>query len=251
MQEQMNQQETILPYDVVSLPSNGVFYPNKKKSLKVTYLNASDENLLATPSLTSSGTLIDTLLSRKILDKDITVEDMPECDKEAVLIFLRNTAFGSDYNVKVMDKKTKKEFETTLDLSVLKTKDIDVEMDDKNEFTLQLEMSKKTVKLSLLSPSDEKYLREVEKTHKDSPINPYMTKQLERMVKEIDGNRDPMTISQAIQMLPIRDSQSIRKAVRKNTPELNLSVNVMTPSNEEMAVRVSFGVEFFRPFYGI
>ena len=251
MQEQMNQQETILPYDVVSLPSGGAFYANKKKVLKVTYLNASDENLLATPSLTSNGTLVESLLSRKILDKDIKVEDMPECDKEAVLIFLRNTAFGSDYQVTVTDKKTNESFETTLDLSILKTKDIDVVMDDNNEFDFYLEKSKKKVKLSLLSPSDEKYLREVEKTHKDSPINPYMTKQLERMVKEIDGNRDPMTISQIIQMLPILDAQSIRKAVRKNTPELNLSVNVMTPSNEEMAVRVSFGVEFFRPFYGI
>ena len=25
--------------------------------------------------------------------------DMPECDKEAILVFLRNTAFGSDYKI--------------------------------------------------------------------------------------------------------------------------------------------------------
>eukprot|EP01050_Picozoa_sp_SAG11_P000001 SAG11_NODE_1_length_64905_cov_182.268355_1_plen_49_part_10 len=42
--------ETILPYDMVSLPSQGIFYKTDKKSVKVTYLNASDENLLSTPS---------------------------------------------------------------------------------------------------------------------------------------------------------------------------------------------------------
>ena len=66
MQEQLGQQpETILPYDMVSLPSQKVFYKNKKKSVKVTYLNASDENLLATPSLQANGELVNTLISEK------------------------------------------------------------------------------------------------------------------------------------------------------------------------------------------
>ena len=39
-------QESILPYDMVALPSQGIFYTTDKKSVKVTYLNASDENLI-------------------------------------------------------------------------------------------------------------------------------------------------------------------------------------------------------------
>ena len=149
MQEQLGQQpETILPYDMVKLPSQGVFYKNKKKSVKVTYLNASDENLLATPSLQANGELVNTLISRKILDKDINVIDMPECDKEAILVFLRNTAFGSDYKVTLKDPKTEESFETTLDLSILKTNDVGVELDNNNEFNHYLEVSKKKVKLS-------------------------------------------------------------------------------------------------------
>ena len=35
-----------LPHDVVPLPSQGVFYKNKKKSIKVGYLTANDENIL-------------------------------------------------------------------------------------------------------------------------------------------------------------------------------------------------------------
>ena len=40
------QKDFSLPHDVVPLPSGGVFYKNKKKSLKVGYLTAADENIL-------------------------------------------------------------------------------------------------------------------------------------------------------------------------------------------------------------
>tara|TARA_R100000988_G_C3981298_1_gene157133 strand:+ start:495 stop:1253 length:759 start_codon:yes stop_codon:yes gene_type:complete len=252
MQEQLGQQpETILPYDMVSLPSQGVFYKSKKKSVKVTYLNASDENLLATPSLQANGELINMLLSRKILDKDINVMDMPECDKEAVLVFLRNTAFGSDYTVTLTDPKTKESFETTIDLSVLKTNEVGVELDNNNEFDHYLEVSKKKVKLSFLTPQHERTLKQIDEQNKNAAVNTYMTKQLEMLIKEIDGVRDPMTIAQFIQTMPIRDSQNIRKVIRENSPSLDLTIPVLTPSNEEINARITFGVEFFRPFYGI
>ena len=252
MQEQIGQQpDTILPYDMVSLPSQGVFYKNKKKSVKVTYLNASDENLLATPSLQANGELIDTLLRRKILDKDINMVDMPECDKEAILVFLRNTAFGSDYTITLKDPKTNENFETTIDLSVLKTNDVGMELDENNEFNHYLEVSKKKVKLTFLAPEDERMLKILDEKNKTATVNTYMTKQLERLVKEVDGVRDPMSIAQFIQTMPIRDSQTIRKIVRENSPSLDLTIPVLTPSNEEINARITFGIEFFRPFYGI
>ena len=40
------QQNFNLPHDIVSLPSGGIFYKSKKKSIKVGYLTASDENYL-------------------------------------------------------------------------------------------------------------------------------------------------------------------------------------------------------------
>ena len=60
-----------------------------------------------------------------------------------------------------------------------------------------------------------------------------------------------MTISQLIQTMPIKDSQDIRKVIRENTPGLDLNIPTTTPSGEQMNVRISLGVEFFRPFYGL
>ena len=60
-----------------------------------------------------------------------------------------------------------------------------------------------------------------------------------------------MTLSQVIQTMPIKDAQSIRKIVRQNTPNLDLLIPVQSPSKETLHVRVTLGVEFFRPFYGL
>ena len=52
------QQNFTLPHDVVPLPSGGVFYKNKKKSIKVGYLTASDENIIMAGGLDITTNLL-------------------------------------------------------------------------------------------------------------------------------------------------------------------------------------------------
>ena len=80
-----------IAYDVVELPTKGIHYKNKKKSVRVAYLTATDENILSSPSLINTGQVVEELLKRKVLDKDLPVEDIVEQDRQAILIFLRNT----------------------------------------------------------------------------------------------------------------------------------------------------------------
>lgn len=141
-----------IPYDMVELPSRGVFYKNKKSSLKVTYLTAADENILSSPNLSQGSDLLDTLLRSKILDKDIDIKELAECDRQAVYVFLRNTAFGSEYTFTLTDPGTNKSFTHTEDMSVLKIKDISETPDEKGEFSFKLPKSGKDVKLKLIGP---------------------------------------------------------------------------------------------------
>ena len=99
-----------IAYDVVELPSRGIHYPNKKKSIKVAYLTAADENILSSSNLIANNMVTEELLKRKIIDKDFPIEEMVDEDKQAVLIFLRNTAFGSEYSVTLTDPKTEIDF---------------------------------------------------------------------------------------------------------------------------------------------
>ena len=98
----------------------------------------------------NSGGVIEELLKRKILDRDLPIDEIIEEDRQAILVFLRNTAFGSDYNVIVIDQKTNEEFVTKVDLSTLKVKDFTLTEDSNGEYSFKMEKSKVDITFSFL-----------------------------------------------------------------------------------------------------
>lgn len=240
-----------IAYDVVELPSRGIHYQSKKKSLKVAYLTAADENVLSAQNLIATNGVIDELLRRKILDRDIQVEDIVEEDRQAVLIFLRNTAFGPEYKLNLIDPKTEKDFSVSVDMSELKFKDFNLESDSNGEYSYFMEKSKVSITFKFLTLKQERELEELKKSWNGQGVAPVVTKQLEMMIKSVAGNRDMMNIHNFVERLPIKDSQDFRKFVKENKPGIDLTKTVKTPSGEDVQVEIGFGVEFFRPFYGI
>lgn len=240
-----------IAYDVVELPSRGIHYQNKKKSVRVAYLTAVDENILSAQNLIATNGVVDELLRRKVLDREITPEEITEEDKQAILIFLRNTAFGADYTFYLTDPKTDKEFTSTVDLSELQFKEFNLTPDVNNEFQYHMDKSNVDITFKFLTPKQLKEIDEIEKSWNGIGVAPIVTKQLEMMIKTVSGNKDPMNIRNFIEKLPIKDSQDFRKFVKENKPGINLTRKVIAPSGEEINVEVGFGVEFFRPFYGL
>lgn len=239
-----------IPYDVVPLPSKGMFYRNKLESVKVTYLTAADENLLSSPNIVESGNIIDELLRRKILGNDVNIAEMLECDKQAVLIFLRNTAFGAQYEFTLTDPKTKQTFNHTHDLSSVSMKEFNLTTDEKGEFTYTLPVTNKVVKFKFLSSTQETELSNIDSQY-EGRISPKITRRLEYLIQEIEGERDKGNLAQMIQSMPIKDSQGFRNYVKDNEPGLDLKVTVRAPSGEDVTTSVVLGAHFFRPFFGI
>jgi hypothetical protein len=240
-----------IQYDVVELPSRGIMYPNRTKSVKVAYLTAADENILSSPNLIASGEVINELLKRKILTKEVPVEDMVEEDRQAILIFLRNTAFGSVIGIKLNDPKTDEEFETEIDLSELSYKEFNLVEDENGQYPYFLDKSKVDVTFKFLTPKDEKELAKISSSWNGIGTAPIVTKRLEKLIRSVKGNTDPMNIRNFIETMPIADSQQFRRYVRDNKPGVDLSRTIYAPSGEEVTFNVNFGVEFFRPFYGL
>jgi len=240
-----------IPYDVVTLPSQGLFYANKVTQVKVSYLTAADENLLSSQNIIQSGKLIEELLRRKILGNDINVPDMLECDKQAVLIFLRNTAYGPTYEFTLKDPKTQQQFKYTHDLSNVTLKEFTLVADDKGEFEYLLPQTGKNVKFKFLTSAQETELENLEEQYGNGQIAPIVTRRLELLIQDIGGERDKGQLSQIIQTMPIRDSQEFKKFVRTNQPGLELVVTVKAPSGEDITTNVVFGAHFFRPFFGL
>ena len=108
--EAYGQMDFNLPHDLVALPSQGVFYKSKKKAVKVGYLPANDEYFLIAGNQISGGNIILSLIRNKVYEHDLKPDELLEGDIEAILIFLRNTAFGPEYSVTLTDPKTDKTF---------------------------------------------------------------------------------------------------------------------------------------------
>lgn len=238
------QESLTLPHDVVPLPSEGIFYKNRKKSIKVGYLTAADENII----MAGGDNLAINLLRNKIYEPDFKVEDMLEGDVEAVLIFLRNTAFGPDMMVTTTDPKTGKQFQVNISLEqlpILKGQ----EPTSEGCFVTTLPKSNVTVKLKPLTYGE---LREITKTLESYPqgrVSPSVTMRLQKQILEINGVQERGEIVKFIEQLPISDSKYIRKFMNENEPKLDMSKVVTTPSGEKLTVNVGFGVDFFRPFF--
>ncbi len=240
-----------IAYDVVELPSRGIHYSSGKKSLRVAYLTAADENILSAQNLIASNSVVEELLKRKVLERDFNIDDLVDEDKQAILLFLRNTAFGPEYKVYLKDPKTDEDFTVSLDISELKFKDFTLEPDSNGEFHYHMEKSNVDITFKFLNKKQQNDIDEIEKSWKGQGVPPIVTKQLEMMIKSVAGNKDMMNIHNFVQKLPIKDSQDFRKYVKDNTPGLDLKKEVKSPSGESVLVDIGFGVEFFRPFYGL
>ncbi len=148
----MSEQETkfTIPFDMISLPSKGILYPDCGETIKVEYMTAEDENILTSPNLLQSGKVLDVLLDRKVKEKGLSAKDLLLGDRNAIMVFLRATSYGEMYPVKLTDPQTQEEFETEVDLSTLKTKELGATPDENGNFTFELKRSKKNIKFSLI-----------------------------------------------------------------------------------------------------
>ena len=239
------------PFDVIPLPSGGLLYPGQKGSVKVEYMTAMDENILTSPNLIKSGKVLDVLLERKVKESPVPFDQLLVGDRNAIMVWLRATGYGEMYPVKLTDPSSGIEFETEIDLSLLKTKELPegVQPNEKNEFEFYLPKSKKTIKFALLTVGDERgILSRSEKYEKatKSQVSQTLTYRLQSQIKEIDGNRDPNYIQQFINVMPAFDSLKFREYSDKIEPGIDMSAEVEGPTGTFQAP-ISFGLNFFWP----
>jgi hypothetical protein len=247
MENQSNeygQQNFTLPHDVVPLPSQGIFYKNKKKTIKVGYLTANDENIL----MAGGEDMTQNLLRSKIYEPDLRIEDMLEGDVEAVLIFLRNTGFGPEINLNLTDPVTKKPFTTTVMLDQLTVLNGQQPSDD-GTFMLTLPKTQSVIKVRPLTYGEILENQKITDSYPSGRVAPRVTLKLQKEIIEVNGTTDKGEIAKFIDSMPIADSKYIKKFMEDNEPRLDMKRTVLAPSGEKLTVNVGFGVDFFRPFF--
>lgn len=240
------QENFTLPHDVVALPSQGKFYKNKQKTVKVGYLTAADENILMG---SNAEDMIMTLVRNKVYEPNLRPDDMLNGDIEAILIFLRNTSFGPEYNISVVDPKTQKRFQTKIMLDSIDFKKTQVEPNERGTFNITLPKSGTVLEVRPLTYKEIREITTMAESYPQGRVVPKVSWRLQKQIISVNGETDGQTIARFIEGLPIMDSKYIRNFLLENEPSLDLMQKVNTPSGETVDVDINFGVEFFRVFF--
>lgn len=237
-----------VPYDVIELPSQGLLYKNKKSTVKVEYLTAYDENILTSPNLLNSGKVLDVLLERKVKDLGFDIKELVSGDRMAILVYLRTTGLGNEYEQMVFDS-TGKMVSSIIDLTTIKPKTLTVKPDENNEFDFVLPISKNKIKFRLLTQKDEDEISEIDKNlmEKNNNISTSNSLRLERSIMEVDGIRDKMKISHILKTLKIMDVRKFNKYLREVEPGLDLNVTARTQGGESVETFLRIGRTFWNP----
>ena len=249
-QQQMTETDPdlIVDTDIVKLPSQGFFYPVKE--VTVEYLTAKDEDILTTPALLENGTVLDEILKRKIKTPGVNVDNMLTGDKNAVLIFLRASSYGSKYEVEVTNPTTGKPFKSEVDLTKIQYKEIVEHPDQNGHFLVELPMRKKMVKFRLLGDKEVRQIIDraemLQETY-NQIFAETSTMRIKSAIVSIDGNDSRDYINRFVDAMPAGDALAIRKKMDDVTPGVDLTYEFVSPEGHLFRAPIAMGLDFFFP----
>lgn len=248
------QQETdpdlITSYEIIKLPSKGLFYGHKISEVSIEYMTSKDEDLLTTPSLIETGNVLDLLLKRKIKTAGINPEELLSGDRNALILFLRTSSYGHDYHVQVTDPRTGVAFKATVDLTKLKYKELTELPDEMGYFKAEIPMRKKLVKFRLLTSGEDNVLFKKAEAMKDAyaqEFSEYNTLKLKAHIVSIDEKKDRDYIDKFVDAMPALDAFTIRRRIIEVSPDVDMEYEFTAKDEYTFKTELAIGIDFFFP----
>jgi hypothetical protein len=244
---QLSQPDYNTAFDVIPLPSKGKVYKDIKPSIKVSYMTTADENILTSPNLLQSGQFLEILINRKILEP-IRYKDLLVGDRNAIMIWLRATAYGEMYPVTLFDENDIP-FDTEINLNDLKIKELGVEPDSEGLFDFTFPISKNRIKFRLLTCGLNDELEEILDKEKEMgiPVNNASTYRMERMIVEVNGERDRNLIRNFVNTVRIADAKAFNDYIDKIDCGVDMNIEVSTPGGGSIKTFLPINLNFFWP----
>ncbi len=250
----MEQQKYDFPTEVLDLPSKGLIYPKEhalsKGTIEIKYMTAKEEDILSNQNLIKKGIVLDKLFESIIVDKSINPNDIVIGDKNAIILATRLLGYGHEYKMSFYSSKLGKSIETTVDLSEIKTKEVDFSIfKNANEFEFTTPLGKNKIKFKLLTHGDEgaieKDITALERLGKD--VSADITTRLRYMITSVDGNTEVSHINRYINGMLARDSRTFRNYVKSMSPDMDMTFTYTYDDGDTEDLPVTLGVNFFWP----
>lgn len=246
-----------IPVESIPLPSKGITYPSDSplhncETVDVRAMTAREEDILTSRALIKKGTVISELIKSCLVDKRIDVSQLLSGDRNALMVALRVTGYGADYNVEVDCPACGTKSKQTFNLSELELKSLDLDPVEPgtNLFETMLPATKKKVRFKFLTGADEEEILTIQERKKKAGGmgDNVVTTRLQFSIVAIEGKTDKNLINSFIRNMPARDSLHLRNHIDKHEPGIDMTSHMDCPScSETSEVRIPLGVTFFWP----
>jgi len=250
----------VVPTEFVDLPSRGKFYSEShplhgQDSVEIKQMTAKEEDILVNRSYLRNGSAIERVLQSVIVDKRINASTLLVGDRNAILIAMRITGYGNDYETKVScpscgtsQKYEFDLFETNLEHGEA-AEELGVTDNGDGTFDCLLPKSGVTATFKLLTGADEKQLlQKIGGGKKMKAASSIITSQLGSMITAVNGDSSKKAIEYVICNMPSMDSRHLRLMYRLTAPNVDLTQDFACDNcDHEQEVEVPLGADFFWP----
>jgi hypothetical protein len=224
-----------LPTESVPLPSRGTVYPEGSplhncERVEFRSMTAKEEDILMNRALIKKGTVITELLKSCMTNKNIDVNALLSGDRNALMIAIRSSGYGSEYTPSFQCPKCDARNDLQIDLADLELKRLTIEpvSPGKNHFRFKLPVSKIEVDFRFLTgEQEEKIVKEVEmRKNRGMPENAITTRFMQQIIA-VNGDQSPGIIAKFVNHMPARDSLELRRYLDKHEPGVKMEVEFM------------------------
>ncbi len=248
-----------VPVETVPIPSQGVVYePDTNlhgvQTVNIRSMTAREEDILTSPALIKNGTVISELIKSCVCDNNVDVNKMLLGDRNAVMILIRITGYGSEYKADVTCPACSERSQQSFDLSGLEIKPLEISPVTKgeNRFEFKLPVTKKIVHFKFLTGEDElrisKETTKLQQLFPDKNTEDRVTGRLAHSILSVDGIEDRHKIKMFIQNMPARDSRALRTYMSEKEPGVDMRCAMSCPSCDTASmIDLPIGINFFWP----
>ena len=251
-----------IPVENVPLPSKGVLYPpdhplHMKETVEIRAMTAREEDILTSKALIKKGTVITELIRSCLIDKRIDPNDMILGDRNALMVSLRITGYGADYNIEVGCPSCGEKSRQAFDLSQLPITRLTQDPIAKGSNVFETVMPKNkdtdpnlTIRYRHMTGHDETNISQMaERKKKQGFKNDNMiTTRYQHQIVAVNDITDKTKIQMFIQKMPTRYSLALRQAMDANEPGIKMRQDIQCPHcGTESEVSMPLGANFFWP----
>ena len=251
-----------IPVENIPLPSKGKVYPpdhplHMADTVQIRAMTAREEDILTSKALIKKGTVITELIRSCLIDKRIDPNDMILGDRNAVMVALRITGYGADYNIEVGCPSCGERSKQAFNLAELPIKGLDNDpvATGANVFEAKMPKNKDTdpdlvIRYRHMTGHDEAEITQINERKKKQGFQAdnLITTRYRQQITAVNDITDKTKIQMFIQKMPTRYSLALRKQMDANEPGVQMRQHIQCPHcGEESEVSMPLGASFFWP----